>query len=167
MQNRALYECHWGHSLAVAQFCRCKASSSWYSSWHKRLKKKINKASQSCFTISGWVSRTTDFEKCVFVGSEVWGGMRIFIAERNREGSWETEVVIPQWIKQSDFYTQELLEGWTIKRENLVSYNRILSNINRLKASGTQTFPLLHQMWLPPHPKETDFKIGNVHDQSE
>lgn len=63
-----------------------------------------------------------------------------FIAEHNREGSWETEDVTPQWIKQSNFYTQKVLEGWTIKRENLVNYHKILSNINYLKASGT-SFP--------------------------
>lgn len=67
---------------------------------------------------------------CMFLESEVWRGMSVFIAERHREGSWETEDVIPQWFKQRNFYTQKVLEGWTVKRDNLVSYNKILSNIN-------------------------------------
>lgn len=82
---------------------------------------------------------------CVFVGSEVWRGMSVFIAERNRGGFWETEDVIPQRIKQSNFYTQKVLEGWTIKREDLVSYTNTLSQINCLKAGGTQVFSLLHE----------------------
>lgn len=69
--------------------------------------------------------------------------MSVFIAKCNGEWSWETEDVIPQWIKQRKFYTQKVLEGWTVKRENLVSYN-IFLNINYLQASSTQAFPLLH-----------------------
>ena len=39
-----------------------------------------------------------------------------------------------------------MLEGLTAKRESLVSYNKILSIINYLKARGRQAFLLLHQM---------------------
>lgn len=69
--------------------------------------------------------------------------MSVFIARRNGEWSWEIEDVIPQWIKQRNLYVQKVLEGWTVKGENLVRYN-IFLNINYLQSNNTQTFPLLH-----------------------
>lgn len=72
--------------------------------------------------------------------------------------------MVPQWIKQSNFYTQEVLEGRTIKREN---YSKVLSRFTTEKLV-VHNPSLCYVKCVPlPHSRGIDFKVGDVHNHSK